>query len=78
MPDYKCNEGLKDFLLYGGIGAAVIGFILLIVSLTSQTNNNNVQVNQPNQSLLKFCKSCGKQYNPANAGQFCEECGTKI
>lgn len=25
-----------------------------------------------------FCSNCGKQYNPYNAGEFCEECGNKL
>jgi len=83
IPDYECNNDLKNFLLYGGIIASVAGLIMFMVYITSSKSmNNNIQVfqsNQPsNQSTNNYCNSCGKKYNTLTAGKFCEECGAKI
>jgi hypothetical protein len=33
MPDVKCNNELKNGILYGGIGVSVIGSIIFLLSL---------------------------------------------
>jgi hypothetical protein len=45
--------------------------IFTIKRITSKTNDS------PAQPAI-FCTNCGKQYTTNNAGQFCEECGSKL
>jgi uncharacterized protein YpmB len=82
MPDYVCMNWLKNLFLFGGIISAVIGVILLGVALSGQTASNTQQgirnISQSNTASFKFCKSCGKKYDPATAGQFCNNCGNKL
>lgn len=53
--------------------AAVYYFVDILIdkTKTQQISNSDVQTEL-------FCSNCGKQYNPSNAGEFCEECGNKL
>jgi len=45
--------------------------ILIVKTKTQQISNSSAQTKL-------FCSNCGKQYNPNNAGEFCEECGNEL
>jgi uncharacterized membrane protein len=62
--------GVGFYLTFIGVVYYVVD-IFTIKRITSQTSNSPAQTPM-------FCANCGKQYTTNNAGQFCEECGSKL
>lgn len=74
----QASQGIGDIVNYG------IGFYLVIIASASILISGLSLKDEPtslaptrNDAKI-FCSNCGKQYNPSNAGEFCEECGNKL
>ena len=77
FPDWETNDGLKNGILFGGIGLLLIGGILLAISLGSNKfskKENIADIDGKNKIL--FCPNCGTKLEGDN--EFCPECGTPL
>lgn len=45
--------------------------MIIVKTETQETNDSSTQTEL-------FCSNCGKKYNSNDAGEFCEECGSKL
>jgi uncharacterized protein (UPF0333 family) len=71
------KSGMNLFgLLKVGFYFTLISSIYLFITVFIKKQPGIVHEEQQNNK--KFCSNCGKQYDAANAGQFCEGCGTKL
>lgn len=60
-----------------GFYLTLIGVIYYIIDINTVKTKTSQTSTSPAQTEM-FCANCGKQYATNNAGQFCEECGSKL
>jgi hypothetical protein len=80
----ESNNPLSSFggSLFSALG---IGFyltflnvIFLFITIFMKEKNVLQTVNNTVPASQRFCSGCGKAFNAATAGQFCENCGEKL